>query len=137
MAIATRLAQDWASLTADDVPNEAAEVARHCLLDWLGCALAGSREPLATILADHASGGAGPATLVGTDRTSAAGAAALVNGAAGHALDFDDTHTVLSGHPTVPVAPAVLALAEELDAPGSCARRVRRRGGGRVPRRRC
>ena len=37
--------------------------------------------------------------------------AALVNGAAGHALDFDDTHTAMGGHPSVPVLPALLALA--------------------------
>lgn len=119
MSIAARLAREWSSLTAADVPDEVAEVARHCLLDWIGCALAGSREPLAGILRDEAAGAAGPSTLVGTSRTAAAGAAALVNGGAGHALDFDDTHTVLAGHPTVPVAPAMLALAEELDAPGS------------------
>ena len=38
--------------------------------------------------------------------------AALVNGAASHALDYDDVHTMMSGHPTVPVLPALLALAE-------------------------
>ena len=38
--------------------------------------------------------------------------AALINGAAAHALDFDDTHMAMNGHPSVPVIPAVLALAE-------------------------
>ncbi len=47
--------------------------------------------------------------------------AALINGAASHALDFDDTHTTMSGHPSVPVIPAALAL-------GRGARRVRRSG---------
>ncbi len=42
-----------------------------------------------------------------------------MNGAAGHALDFDDTHTVMGGHPSVPVFPAALALAEELDVSGA------------------
>jgi 2-methylcitrate dehydratase PrpD len=45
--------------------------------------------------------------------------AALVNGAAGHALDYDDTHSLMSGHPTVPVLPAALALAEDLDRSGA------------------
>jgi 2-methylcitrate dehydratase PrpD len=45
--------------------------------------------------------------------------AALINGAAGHALDFDDTHTVMGGHPTAPLLPAVLALAEELGTSGA------------------
>ncbi|MGH7806161.1 MAG: MmgE/PrpD family protein, partial [Candidatus Binatia bacterium] len=33
-----------------DVPEDAREAARHCLLDFLGCAIAGSREPLVEIL---------------------------------------------------------------------------------------
>jgi len=41
-----------------------------------------------------------------------------VNGAAGHALDFDDTHTTMSGHPSVPVMPALLALGETDGADG-------------------
>ncbi len=36
----------------------------------------------------------------------------MINGAAGHAHDYDDVHMAMNGHPTVPVAPAVLALAE-------------------------
>ncbi|MGH7805887.1 MAG: MmgE/PrpD family protein, partial [Candidatus Binatia bacterium] len=44
--------------------------------------------------------------------------AALVNGAAGHALDFDDTHMAMNGHPSVPVLPALLALAESVGASG-------------------
>ncbi|HVR28720.1 MAG TPA: MmgE/PrpD family protein, partial [Thermoanaerobaculia bacterium] len=50
-------------------------------------------------------------------RTSAL-LAALINGAASHALDFDDTHTTMSGHPSVPVIPAALALAEARGASG-------------------
>ena len=48
---ATRaLADAVRELRYDDLPDEAREVARHCLLDFLGCALAGSREPLTDIL---------------------------------------------------------------------------------------
>jgi 2-methylcitrate dehydratase PrpD len=44
--------------------------------------------------------------------------AALVNGAAGHALDFDDTHMTMGGHPSVPLIPAILALSESIGADG-------------------
>ncbi len=44
--------------------------------------------------------------------------AALINGAAGHALDYDDVHNALPGHATAPVAPAVVALAESMQASG-------------------
>lgn len=118
--IAARLAEPWRTLRLDDTPAEAVEAARHCILDWFGCALAGSREPLTEILADRvAATEPGDATLLGLHRRSGPRTAALVNGAAGHALDFDDTHTMLSGHPTVPVLPAVLALAEHHDRSGA------------------
>lgn len=116
--LAGRLAERWCAVRFDELPPEAVEVGRHCTLDWLGCALAGSGEPLAVILRDELTGAEGDATVVGTGRTAGARSAALVNGAAGHALDFDDTHLRLSGHPTVPVLPAALAVAEELDLSG-------------------
>jgi 2-methylcitrate dehydratase PrpD len=102
-------------ITWDSVPDDAREVARHCLLDFLGCAVAGSREPLTEILIDtlaRAEGGS-QATLIGRRERATLATAALVNGAAGHALDFDDTHMVMTGHPTVPVLPALLGLAEQ------------------------
>lgn len=119
-----RLAERWSRVADDDIPDDAAAVARHCVLDWLGCTLAGSREPLARILTEQVASpeGGGPCTIAGTSLAASARTAALVNGAAGHALDFDDTHTLLSGHPTVPVLPAVLAVAEELGAGGLAVR---------------
>jgi 2-methylcitrate dehydratase PrpD len=115
-ALLGRLAERWSPTRFGDLPPAVVEVARHCALDWFGCALAGSREPLAVLLRDELDEGA--ATIVGLDRTASPRTAALVNGAAGHALDFDDTHTLLSGHPTAPVLPAALGLGEELDASG-------------------
>ena len=91
--------------------------AKTCVLDWLGCALAGSREPLTEILAAEVD--PGDATLIGRDATASMSSAALVNGAASHALDYDDTHLVMSGHPSVPVVPALLALAERERSSGA------------------
>ena len=99
------------------IPPDVVTVAKTCVLDWLGCALAGSREPLTDILVTEAANH-GPASLIGRDQATTAHWAALVNGAAGHALDFDDTHLVMSGHPTVPVLPGLLALAESKNAGG-------------------
>lgn len=119
--------EQWRQLRAQDIPAVPREVVRHCLLDWLGCALAGSREPLSAILRQEVLGPSSfgtrswagdQATIVGTGARAGVRTAALVNGAAGHALDFDDTHTGLGGHPSAPVLPAVLALAERLDSPG-------------------
>ncbi len=38
--------------------------------------------------------------------------AALINGTASHALDFDDCSDTLGGHPSAPILPALFALAE-------------------------
>ena len=92
--------------------------ARHALLDWAAVTLAGSREPLAGMLADEFGAAEGPCTLVATGRRAALHDAALVNGAVGHALDYDDVHFAMHGHPTVPVAPVVLALGEALGSTG-------------------
>jgi len=105
-------------IRGDEIPPDALEVARHCLLDFLGCALAGSREPLTDILVASVAQDGAPATLIGRRERAPWVGAALVNGAAGHALDFDDTHTVMSGHPSAPVVPALLALAEREGADG-------------------
>ena len=104
----------------EEIPRDAREVARHCLLDLLGVALAGSREPLTGILvaAVVRGEGSGEAGLLGRAERASRLSAALVNGAAAHALDFDDTHTVMSGHPSAPVLPALLALAETEGASG-------------------
>ena len=106
------------TITTRDIPPDALTVARQCTLDWLGCALAGSAEPLSQILRAELlrNEALGDATVVGAAARASARTAALLNGAAGHALDFDDTHLAMSGHPTAPILPAVLALAEELDA---------------------
>jgi len=101
-------------LFATRVPEPAREAARHSTLDFFGCALAGSRESLSRILVDtivHRECAA-EASLIGRAERATRLTAALVNGAAGHALDFDDTHTTMAGHPSVPVLPALLALAE-------------------------
>ncbi|MEE9279686.1 MAG: MmgE/PrpD family protein [Myxococcota bacterium] len=101
-------------IRADELPDDVRYVARHCFLDWFGVALAGSREPLARILFDEVRelGGAPQAGLVGHTERSSVLLAALLNGAASHALDYDDTHMAIVGHPSVPVIPALLAQGE-------------------------
>jgi 2-methylcitrate dehydratase PrpD len=105
----------------DETPDDAREVARHCLLDFLGVAIAGSREPLTGILVREIVNGEGSsqAGVLGRSERASRLSAAFVNGAAGHALDFDDTHTTMGGHPSVPVLPAILALGETESAAGS------------------
>src|SRR5262249_28354793 len=99
-----RLAERWSAVGFADLPAEGGWVgaARGAWREGRGCAGAGAREPLARLLRDELPT-LGQATVVGSRRGADARGAALANGAAGHALDFDDTHALMPGHPTAPV----------------------------------
>jgi 2-methylcitrate dehydratase PrpD len=102
------------------VPEEAIEQAKRAVLDTLGVALAGSREEPALVVADRVreQGGRGEATVIGQGFRAPAAEAALVNGVAGHALDYDDVSLPMRGHPSVPLVPAVLAVSEKAGRSG-------------------
>jgi 2-methylcitrate dehydratase PrpD len=113
-------------LMEGELADEAATVARHCVLDWFGVALAAHREPLATLLLAQAEQeGARPvATIVGHGVRTSARQAALVNGAMGHTLDYDDLSFPATCHVTAAVLPAVLAIAESTNATGEALMRA-------------
>jgi 2-methylcitrate dehydratase PrpD len=112
--VTAALAERAANLRYEDLSAEARTVAGHCFMDFFGVTLAALHEPLADILAAQIAedGGTPQATVIGRGTRANIEQAALLNGAMSHALDFDDVNFALGGHPTVPVAPAVLALAE-------------------------
>jgi 2-methylcitrate dehydratase PrpD len=119
--ITRTLADHAMGLTFDALPEDVVEVAKHCMLDWIGVTLAGVKEPLTQILIEQvaADGGAAQASVIGDGRKANMAQAALVNGSASHALDFDDVQERFHGHPTAPVAPVALALAESGGACGA------------------
>ncbi|MBP0481896.1 MmgE/PrpD family protein [Sagittula salina] len=96
---------------------EARQVMRLSTVDWLACGIAGRDEPVAqavrTMVTEE--GGTPQATLFGGGRVPAR-AAALVNGSASHALDYDDTHFAHIGHPSVAVLSAAFAMGERVGA---------------------
>jgi 2-methylcitrate dehydratase PrpD len=98
------------------LPDDVVALTGLCLLDYAGVTLAGVSDPSARILRDHEIGeGRGPCSLVGHPARLSASQAALVNGTAGHALDYDDVHMALPGHVSIAILPALLALAEARD----------------------
>ena len=113
-AAATRALAEWvSSVRSDEIGAAPLAWATDAVLDWFGVTIAGSREPLSHILAETmGEEGAGPARLVGRTAALSALNAALVNGAASHALDYDDVNSRMMGHPTVPLVPALLAIAD-------------------------
>jgi len=114
------LARKSAALEYEDLPPEAREIARQCVFDYFGVALAGAGDELVRLVLDELTeaGGAPQASVVGHDRRLPALSAALVNGAAGHALDYDDVNMAMPGHPSVAILPGLLALAEQRRSSG-------------------
>src|SRR5262249_59776221 len=100
-----------------DLPQQAVHWAKVGILDTVGTTLAGCHEDTACLAARALASGAGPSLLFGHSRRVPALEAALVNGAASHALDFDDCNNTIGGHPSAPVFSALFALAHALGAP--------------------
>lgn len=116
-----QLAQRISSAIYANIPLPALEVGKQALMDFIGVTVAGMEEPLSQILIAEAeeAGGHPQATIIGSNSRANVQQAALINGSAGHAHDYDDVHINMGGHPTVPVAPVVFALGEHLDSSGS------------------
>jgi 2-methylcitrate dehydratase PrpD len=104
------------------VPPQVIEHARTAFIDTVGVMLAGSREEVAQIACDmaKAEGSAPAAAIVGQNFRASAQLAALANGVAAHAMDYD--FTFVSGQSVSPVIPAILPVAETVGAtPAECA----------------
>ena len=117
------LAAYVANLRYEDIPAEVRERAKALTLDFLGSAVrarseAESTPSLLAMLATLGLDGKGEATVCGDARTYTPAIAALLNGALGHSLDFDDTHADSSLHPSAPVVPAAFAVGEIVKASG-------------------
>jgi 2-methylcitrate dehydratase PrpD len=114
------LAEHARTLEFADIPAETRTWARQCVLDYIACGVAGASDELTGILFAELKeqGGRECATIFGRVERLPAAAAALINGAASHALDFDDVNLAMPGHPSVAILPALLALAEERGSSG-------------------
>jgi 2-methylcitrate dehydratase PrpD len=107
----------------DTLPAALRHEARRSMLNFLGCALGvATAEPISQAIRVLA-------PLSGTDRVCVIGrperldilGASFVNAVSGNLLDYDDTHLRTVIHPAAPVAPAVLALAEQRGLSGAAA----------------
>src|SRR6201999_927993 len=117
------LAAYVAHLRFDDIPPHVLERAKILTLDFLGSAVRARRDAESTpslvkMLEALDLDGEGAATVFGDSRTWTPAVAALLNGALGHSLDFDDTHADSSLHASAPVVPAAFAVGELVGASG-------------------
>ena len=113
MQVTRTLARYVVDSKCEDIPAPVRHEAARALLNWCGCAIGASRHEtvenaLAAVLPFV---GAGQASILGRTERVDILHAALLNGISSHVFDFDDTH-VVAVHPSAPVLPALLALAQ-------------------------
>lgn len=115
MTGAARIADFAAATFADGVPDHVLEAAQLHLLDAIGVGLASASLPENAGWA--AAAAAGSASLL-SGGTAEPGAAAMINGALIHALEYDDTHIGSVVHGSAVAAPLALAVAQLAQASG-------------------
>src|SRR5687768_2825852 len=115
------LARFVAESRLGDIPEATQHEGKRALLNWLGCAIGGSRDETVerALAAIDPFSGPRTASLIGRGEKLDPLNAALVNGLGSNILDYDDTHMKTVIHPTVPIAAAVFALAEHRHATGA------------------
>ncbi|MBV6306361.1 MmgE/PrpD family protein [Candidimonas humi] len=111
--VTRQLARYLVESNGRDLPADVIHEASRGLLNWLGCALgAASHDTVAIAVRSFAPFfGPAQAQVLGRPERADILHAALINGISSHVLDYDDTH-FRAVHPSAPVLPAVLALAE-------------------------
>jgi 2-methylcitrate dehydratase PrpD len=101
------------------LPPEVIHHAKRAVIDWYAALLPGSKVPPATLLEQAFAEDLdrGHARLA-TGRRATLRAAALINGAASHSVEFDDIYRDAGYHPGAPVISAALAAAQATGATG-------------------
>jgi 2-methylcitrate dehydratase PrpD len=121
MRVNTSVTQELAEFLAEtepkDIPEEAREAAKLCVLDLLGSVLVGytSAIGIRTAAFVREMGGAPEATLFGQRLKTPVISAAFANGTAGHCSEIDDYHgtdSSIAGHIGAVVVPSTLAIGE-------------------------
>ena len=119
MDVTAKIAQFVVNAKYQSMPPKALETAKVAVRDCIGVALAGSREEDARICAEIArqEQAREETTVIGQGFKTSALNAALANGTAAHAMDFDHSFTLM-GQPTAPIIPAIFSLGDALGASG-------------------
>src|SRR5438270_5712183 len=119
-SLTEQLAGYWSTARYEDLPPPVVEMAKSVLLDTLAVAVRGAESDVAVATRNGAAialeAESGSASLWGTNLSLPPSAAALVNGTASHAYEFDDYGGC--GHSGAVVVPAVCAMAERSHADG-------------------
>jgi 2-methylcitrate dehydratase PrpD len=118
MTVAFELARRIVTTAYQHLTPGALHNAKIGLLDTLGVGIAGSSDQASSIARRTIGAAPGVALVWGTSSRVDPLEAAFLNGIAANVLDFDDCTENLGGHPSAPILPGLLALAEETGASG-------------------
>ncbi len=104
-----------------DLPAKVRKEGTRTLLNWVGCAVGGSRHETVdkAIAALSPFSGAPEANVLGRRERLDVLTATLINGISSHIFDYDDTHLKTIIHPAGPVASAILALSQRRPVSGT------------------
>lgn len=121
-AVTNALAEHAVKTDLSNLSRPVVDLATRTLIDTMGVGIAARHEEvvrtLAATMGATANGAQGPCTVLPSGDRAGAATAALLNGAACHALDYDDVTDHIYGHPSVVLWPTVLAVAEQVAADG-------------------
>ena len=113
------LAHFVSSLRFQSLPRDSMVAVANALSDYAAVTVLGADEPATRIVAGFEATGDGAARLFFSTTRAQPRSAALVNGTAGHAHDYDDIGIAYHpAHPSVAIAPAIFAQAESMGASG-------------------
>lgn len=118
---AEQLADYAVGLSLDAVPEAVRQKAKLCILDTVGCMIAGSTTRVGQVVRAYAlrTGKGDACTVAGSEAPAALEFAALANGTMAHVLELDDGHRPSDNHLGCVVVPAAIAAAEDAGASGA------------------
>ena len=120
MTVARQLAARIVGTTYAQLSTLALRYAKSAFVDTIGVGIAGSVENAARIAGQVLGPPAGGASLIwGKNYRTGSLDSAFINGISANVLDFDDCTDNLGGHPSSPILPALIGLAEERQASGA------------------
>ena len=114
MQLSDQLAQQIVDCDFSALPQSTIHACKRSIMDGAAAILAGSRSPETAAFCDVArqTGGRQTATILGTGELTSPTMAAFCNGAASHALDFEDAFDPVPLHPNASLLPAAFALSQ-------------------------
>jgi 2-methylcitrate dehydratase PrpD len=114
LTITNRLAGFLTALDYDSLSQEVINATKDCILDTLGCILAGAKVKNMPKLVKELTAESlqKKVTILGYGRKASLFTAGLLNGMMGHAVEMDDVHKLAKSHAGTVVIPTALSYGE-------------------------